>query len=83
MICLRIQGATHRLGAPKGWDDEKHGPCNALSVRLTEDGHFESAWEPTPEELRLLNAGQPVILSVVGGQPAVFLRVDAPAEEPT
>lgn len=78
MIAKRINNATHRLGAPSDWDESK-GKCHALSIRQT-DGCCESAWEPTPEELQLLNAGGSVILRVRGGQPPVLLYVEPLAE---
>jgi hypothetical protein len=78
MIPRHIAGATHALGAPADWDKTRDGNCCVLHVRAVRDGRntrFESAWEPTPEELALLNAGGSVILSVVGGQPPVWLEV--------
>lgn len=78
MIARRIMDATHRLAAPKGWDTANHGKCIDLSVRAEPDGVFASAWEPTPDELELLNAGGSVVLRVVGGQPPVALSVETP-----
>lgn len=80
MIPKRIQEATHLLGAPKGWNKEKHGPCARLAVRLN-DGVYESAWEPTPHELAALNAGGSVILRIAGSQPPVMLYVSSEASE--
>lgn len=77
MIPVRIAGTTHYLGAPKGWEPEKDGNCVHLAVRVT-DNLWQSAWEPTPGELELLNAGGKIILSVIGGQPPVALSVEAP-----
>ena len=37
----------------------------------------QSAWEPTPRELAILNAGGSVILSIIGGQPPVMLGAEA------
>ncbi len=75
MIPKRISGATHRLGKPNDWDAEENGDCVHLLVRI-EDGCVCSAWEPTPDELAMLNAGGSVILSIVGGQPPVMLSVE-------
>lgn len=72
MIPRRISGATHVLGAPAGWDHERDGHCASLAVRAVE-GCCLSAWEPTPDELAILNAGGSVILQVVGGLPPVML----------
>lgn len=83
MIAKRIVGANNVLGPPKGWDPSRNGPCGHLHVRVSAAGgalRCESAWEPTPEELRILNAGGHVILSVVGGQPPVALYVEPPGD---
>ncbi len=79
MIPKRISGATHYLGAPKNWDTEKDGTCHGLAVRLVEDNVWQSAWEPTPAELEVLNSGALVILNIVGGQPPVSVTVELPA----
>lgn len=78
MIPRRIANATRNLGAPGDWDESKHGKCTHLWVRVQPGGLFESAWEPTPEELKILNEGGSVVLRVVGGQPPVALYVEAP-----
>ena len=77
MIVARIAGATATLGAPKEWDAERGGNCRSLPVRVI-DNVWQSAWEPTPEELLMLNAGGFVVLSVPGGQPPVMLTVEMP-----
>lgn len=77
MILRRIAGATHNLGAPKDWNPEVDGTCGVLPVRMV-DGVCLSAWEPTPDELVMLNAGGSVILQVVGGQPPVMLWAEPP-----
>ncbi len=50
----------------------KRSKANAshLWARRAPWGDCESAWEPTPEELALLNAGASIVLRVYGGQPA-------------
>lgn len=78
MIAKRIADFTHFLGAPAGWKPE-NGSCVGLAVRQ-EGPVWVSAWEPTPAELALLNAGGSVILSVYGGQPPVSLTVEEAAE---
>lgn len=80
MIPKRITGATHYLGAPRGWEPDTDGKCGHLAVRVV-DGVWQSAWEPTPKELAILNAGGSIVLSVVGGQPPVMLTVDPVFEE--
>jgi len=80
MIPRRISGFTHALVAPTGWNEATDGNCCTLHVRMVQEGGHvaaQSAWEPTPEELAMLNAGGSVILSVVGGQPPVMLSVEA------
>jgi hypothetical protein len=79
VIPKRIENHTHVLGAPKDWDEAKDGKCARLWVRVVE-GAWQSAWEPTPAELEMLNAGGSVVLSVIGGQPPVALHVE-PANE--
>jgi hypothetical protein len=86
MITKRIAGANAYPGAPKGWRPEKDGQCGHLAVRVTKNGDeiawCESAWEPTPRELEMLNAGGQIILRVVGWQVPVALYVEsAPADE--
>lgn len=83
MIPKRISGATLYMGAPKGWQPEKDGNCVHLAVRVVEGNIFQSAWEPTPEELAMLNAGGSMVLSVVGGQPPVMLSVEPVFEDVT
>lgn len=60
--------------APKGMDE-----CQDLHVFVSDDGEcriITSAWMPSPEELALLNAGQPVQLHIYGnGHPVVSLTV--------
>ena len=86
MIPRRIKGFTHVLGAPKNWNAARDGKCVGLAIRASrvrQKGPVEcqSAWEPTPEELALLNAGGSVILTVVGRQPPVRLEVEPSIEE--
>lgn len=63
--------ANVTIGPPPGGEEW----CGSLNVRLTcltaPDGTvgpvgFMSEWWPTPEELTLLNAGQPVRTHIVG-----------------
>lgn len=87
MLTKRIAGANAYPGAPKGWNPEKDGSCGHLAVRMfqREDqtvAYCESAWEPTPKELEMLNAGGQIVLRVVGWQVPVALYVEpAPAEK--
>lgn len=83
MIPKHIAGGRI-LGKPETWDDAT-GACLGLYVRECQSGNgpvFESAWEPTPKELEMLNAGGAIHLRVVGGQPPVALWVE-PEQEST
>jgi hypothetical protein len=81
MIPQRIIGATRYLGAPKDWVPEEHGDCAHLSIRdePTRAGNaMTSSWEPTPEELAILNAGGRVCLSIWGEvHPPVWVQAVA------
>lgn len=78
MIPGRIAGANCDLGKPKDWDDSK-GHCASLPVRRVEiDGVpvMISAWQPTPDELHKLLAGESVNLWIWGvSHPVVALGV--------
>ncbi|MBI1243777.1 MAG: hypothetical protein GC202_02135 [Alphaproteobacteria bacterium] len=75
MIPKVIQGATHVLGSPEGWDAARHGAVANLHVRKM-PGCVLSAWEPTPKELQQLNNGGLVLLGVAGpSMPPVMLTV--------
>ncbi len=79
MLHRRISGATRTFTAPVNW--HRDNPTGVdLHVRQSAIGDdiqvFSSAWEPTPAELKALNAGGSVILTIVGGQPPVKLHVE-------
>ncbi|MDR7101485.1 hypothetical protein J2X37_000635 [Croceicoccus sp. BE223] len=75
MIPKRHPKTTRYLGAPKGWNAETDGPCGHLSI-CDDRGMMLSRWEPTPDELAVLNAGGAVELAVVGhAHPPVSLIV--------
>lgn len=75
MIPLKIEGATICMKAPPGME----GEVRDLHVARI-DGAYVSAWEPTPGELEMLNAGGSVVLWIIGGQPPVLLTVKPHAE---
>lgn len=68
------------LGAPNGWD-QKEGECSALAVTKTEwmgKPSMISFWLPSKEELRLLNAGKPVMLWICSeAHPPVAITVES------
>lgn len=74
-----IKGATHNPGAPKGWT-EANGSCGTLPIIYRKDAHGNpesvSAWKPTADELRMLNEGGFVLLSVIGWQVPVCIYTD-------
>lgn len=68
MLIRRINGCTEVIGEDQGYlglpiRKVKKPTSIGGSVRSVE--HIETAWEPTPKELALLNQGQSVILSVL------------------
>lgn len=78
-----ISGADVFYGAPAEWDPARDGYCGVLPIRREVDAcsriWMASAWEPTPRELELLNAGGKVILRVSCHQhPVTSLSVEAP-----
>jgi hypothetical protein len=85
MIKKAIAGWNVAPGAPVGWRPEVHGDCGALPIRVLPyaDGGLccESAWEPTPQELEMLNAGGQIVLRVIGWQVPVALYVEPPPKE--
>ncbi|MCJ2090884.1 hypothetical protein MKK88_33610 [Methylobacterium sp. E-005] len=79
----RVTGATRNLGAPLDWDPAKDGICGGLPIR--DEPHspgvnrMVSAWMPTPEEIALITAGEPIYLLVVGAvHPPVAISVGNP-----
>jgi hypothetical protein len=79
-----ITGWNAAPGAPRKWDPARDGECGALPIRVTThaDGtvpYCESAWVPSPEDIRHIVAGQPIILHVVGWQIPVAVWVEPPA----
>lgn len=76
MTPLNIRNATRRLGPPAGYENIGHLSIRELGNPAEGSGYCESAWEPTPDELAMLNRGGSVILRVVGWQPPVGLYVE-------
>lgn len=71
---IKPAGSNFTYKAPPGMPE-----CQDLHVHVYNDGEcriITSAWMPSPEELALLNAGQPVQLHIYGnGHPVVALTV--------
>ena len=73
MMIQRITGCTRVLGQTQGY--------LGLPIKdaITESGHaiMLSAWEPTPDEIALINQGGKIILTVLGTAHApVMLHVE-------
>ena len=66
--------ANQYMGEPKNWDSDANGTVGKLPVHY--DGKVStSVWQPTEEELELLNKGGSVVLGIFGWQPCVSLNV--------
>lgn len=74
-----FKGYDIALNAPRGWKPSRDGSCSALPVRITTDGTHrlvQSYWKPDAAELKALNEGYSVCLSIVGhAHPPVQLFV--------
>lgn len=74
-----IAGATRNLSEPVDWDEKKSGSCGDLLIRdikMWGGNVMASAWVPSKEELKKLNAGASVILYVMGRvHPPVSVQV--------
>lgn len=85
MIPQRHPEATRYLGAPEGWEPEKSGSCSHLAIADFDVGGnvMQSIWEPSPDELAMLNEGGFVVLNVRGtGHPPVFVATTARSSTP-
>jgi hypothetical protein len=85
MKSMRITGHNNVLKKPDDWDAAKFGECVDLHVKAfrTEEGlaQLQSTWLPSPQELALLQAGCPIILTIIGTQhPPVRVEVGAVAD---
>lgn len=71
-----MKTTTEVLGAPKDWNEEKHGECEGLAITRTSDGCMFSYWRPSWLERWKVLLGKPVRLCVVGHvHPPVALEV--------
>jgi len=94
----RIDGANVVMQPPRGWDQERDGPCDELVVRVDYGPDFDpanpdtagvrptsiaSAWRPTQAELATLIDGGLVVLTIASAQqPPVILGVQARDHDP-
>ena len=68
MLIRRINGCTEVIGEDQGYlglPIRKVMKPTSIAGQTRTLEHIETAWEPTPKELALLNQGQSVILSVL------------------
>ena len=68
MLIRRINGCTEVIGEDQGYlglPIRKVRKATTIAGVTRSLEHIETAWEPTPKELALLNQGQSVILSVL------------------
>jgi hypothetical protein len=73
---IRTRHTLITLGATKGWDAERHGPCEGLPVAHG-DGVFYSCWKLSWRERDAILFGRPVRLCVTGvTRPAVMLDTE-------
>lgn len=78
MLIRKIAGCTHDIGKDQGY---LNLPIRVTPHHLEIAGAthqtvlVESAWEPNPEELEKLNAGESVIVQLVGALPHPPIRV--------
>lgn len=85
MLIKVIEGFQRIWGAPSNWTPETQGHCGGLPAKITETAAgymWESAWEPTPEELKLLNEGGTIHLFVGANiHPVVAMSVEKLRED--
>lgn len=79
MKVVIFKGYDIALNAPRDWKPSRDGACAALPVRVTSDGRhdlLQSYWKPDAAELKALNEGYSICLSVVGRvHPPVMMHV--------
>lgn len=73
---LKTKFTNIDLAKPRDWNEETQGQCGSLPAHFDpEKTVFTSFWQPTEEELEILNSGGAVQLCVHGsGHPAVGLE---------
>ncbi|MDP4151185.1 MAG: hypothetical protein Q8943_17395 [Bacteroidota bacterium] len=61
MMPIDFEGANITFTKPEGWTDEQ---CSELRVMRTEDGRYVSVWKPNVEDIKAINEGRPICLSI-------------------
>ena len=70
MLPLRVSNATRILAE----DQDEYHALAILDEEICGVNHMTSVWEPTPAELKMLNEGGAVRLTILGtGHPPVKL----------
>lgn len=86
MTPIDLAGRTRAIGAPRDWSPTADGECGVLPVRDGREGRYltmTSAWQPSPDDLRCLNLGLPIMLTVYGSiHPVVAIAVGQPSDLP-
>jgi len=74
---IRNHLTTSVLGQPRGWDEQRDGPCDGLPIARDDRGWFYSFWRPSWKERLMLLAGVPVRLCIAStAHPPVSLTVE-------
>lgn len=73
-----FEGHDIVLGAPKGWNLAKDGPCDGLPI-MRDRGRCISQWDFTEDERVAIAGGARLYLTVLGDQPPVIMQVGRPA----
>lgn len=72
MLSLAIEGTTRRIGKEQGY----LGLCVRDFIYGDGTPAMQTAWQPTPSEMALIAAGQPIILTLLGSShPPMLLEV--------
>lgn len=78
MLPLRINRATRILAETQ----DEYYALAILDEEIEGQNHMTSVWEPTPNELAMLNAGGAVRLTILGtGHPPVMLTAQPAPQE--
>lgn len=70
MTPVHFEGVTSIYKSPPDWNSALHGPCVDLPVQRTAEFAI-SRWQPSYNDLLILNNGGAVEIALAGGQPAM------------
>ena len=78
MIKINHPDSNHIFNPPQGWDQNQL-PCDSLHVVVGDycgQPSITSHWQPSDEELEMLNRGGVIALSIIGlGMPPVAINI--------